>query len=684
MRVSYNWLKEYVDIGLPPEKLAGALTMSGLSIEGIEKKGSDSILEAEITSNRPDWLSMIGVAREVAAITGKRLKIPEVKKARTREAGGKSRTSDVKVRVEEKKLCPRYTARMIRNVKVGESPLWLKERIESAGLRPVNNIVDITNFCMFETGEPMHAFDLDKMSGRELVVRCALKGEKIKTIEGEEKELNGSILVIADRDKPIAIAGVMGGLNTEVTAGTKNILLEAAYFDPVSVRRTARTLGISTDSSYRFERRVDPENIICSSDRAAALIADLALGEIGEIFDIGKEEKEKRRITLRTSRLNKVLGLAISKRDTAAILGSLGLKAVSSSGDKTVFAVPSSRYDLKDEIDLIEEVARIYGYDRIQETLPSVTGRSAGRPFNIRMEDRIREVLSSLGANEIITYGLLGKKTLTMSASAGQDTVEVKNPLSAEQEAMRPDLITGMLGVVSWNVNRRSYDLKLFELGNIYRKTKAGSFKERAHLAIGVSGSVSCGWAAPQRSANLFDLKGLLENIFSAMGVDGVSFLETDDRRFSRSASAAVAVKGVRIGVAGQISGRVAKNFDIKEKIFATEIDMETLFKHIKLEKTFRPLPRYPSVLRDISIVTDKKTENLSILSSIKESGAPALKEARLIDVYSGRQIPDGKIGLTYRLEYQDPARTLEEKDVNAAHSRILRALEEKFGAKLR
>lgn len=679
MKISYNWLKEYVDIKLPPEKLAGTLSMAGLSVDSIKKIPGDSVLEIEITSNRPDWLSYIGVAREVAALTGKKVKIPAKTKLGVRGSG-----TGVRVKVEDKKLCPKYTARVIRNVKVGESPAWLKTKIEAMGLRSVNNIVDITNFCLFETGEPMHAFDLDRISGAEIVVRRAAKSEKITTIEGSVKELDDSILVIADNYAPIAIAGVMGGLNTEVTYSTKNILLEAAYFDQVSVRRTARKLALSTESSYRFERRVDPENILYSSNRTAALICELAKGEPGEIFNIGSMKAKKKAIALSTAKMNKILGLNIAKEKAKKILVSLGLKAKAGSGESIILEPPSSRNDLKCEIDLIEEVARIDGYENIPETIPAVVAQPERQPLNMIVERRARRILASLGAFEAITYSLLSKKALTMSDSCGEDIVEVKNPLSSEQEAMRPNLITGLLGSIMWNINRKSRDLKLFELGNVYGRLSNSAFKETKHLSIGMTGDISSGWTSQARAVTFFDLKGAVEELFSDLGIERVSFVEAGDKLFSRAASATIEISGERIGVIGQISPRIAKNFDIKDKVFAAEIDMGGLLKYVNLEKKFEELPRVPSVYRDISVIADKAVSNSSIISLVVEAGRPILKEVKLIDRYAGKPIPDGKASLTYRLEYQNPAKTLEEKEVQDVHSGILKALEEKLGAKLR
>ena len=353
MKISYNWLKDYVDVSLSPEKLANLLTMCGLSVESVEKMGKDYILEIEVTAHRSDCLSVIGIARELAALTGKKLKVPSVK-VKTKGAGSACRLpagrqgkagKEITVKVEDKKLCPRYTVRVIRNVKVGESPAWLKTRIEAMGLRSVNNIVDIINFCLFETGEPMHAFDLDKIANKEIIIKRAKKGEKITAIDGSEKILDDSNLVITDSSRPIALAGVIGGLNTEVTFSTKNILLEAAYFDPISIRRTARTLSISTESSYRFERKVDRENIVYASDRATSLIAEIAGGEIDELIYAGDKKIEKKIVELRYERLNKILGAEITPPRAKKILNSLGLKTKSSSIKR-----PNSKFLLLDMI----------------------------------------------------------------------------------------------------------------------------------------------------------------------------------------------------------------------------------------------------------------------------------------------------------------------------------------------
>lgn len=678
MKISYDWLKEYVNIKLAPDKLAQALTMAGLSVESVKPYGQDHIFEIEVTANRPDWLSVIGVAREVAALTGGKLKIPLNPKIKR----GPSKPG-VKIKIEERGLCPRYTARIIRNVKVGASPAWLKARIDALGLRSVNNIVDITNFCLFETGEPMHAFDLDKIEGSEIIVRKALQGEKITLIEGAEKALDKSMLVIADSRKTLAIAGVMGALNTEVTYSTKNILLEAAYFDQVSVRRTSRKLAISTESSYRFERRVDMENIVYSSDRALGLIMQVASGDPGAFIDIGAKEIKRKMIGLRIDRVNRLLGTDISAASIKKIVTSLGMDIKSSSKGSLKLEAPNFRSDLKAEVDVIEEIARLYGYDKIPVTLPGVVDQPVRMDRQMALRTRTRECLTALGADEIITYSLLSRSAITSSGAAVDSLVSIANPLTIEQEAMRPSLIPGMLNTILWNINRKLKDLKLFEIGNVYFK-KDDKFGEKRHLAIAITGGDFYGWAGGSTGVDFFELKGMAETLLSELGIETAEFSAVKNGSFSPSECAQVIIAGEPVGVMGRVSPDVLHRFDIKDKVYLLEADLDAVLKDAEGEKHFTELSKYPSVCRDISILADKKTLCRDLVSAMKAAGGSMLKGVGLIDRYEGKQIPEGKQSLTYRLEYRDPAGTLEEKDVLDVHGRVLNELEVKFGAKLR
>ncbi len=690
MRVSYDWLKEYVDLKLQPDRLAEILTMAGLSVESVERVGSDHVLEIEITANRPDWLSMIGVAREVAALTGGRLKIPSLvtRGASLVKENMKQATSDepratTSVTVDEKKLCPRYTVRVIRNVRVGESPSWLKRRIEALGLRSVNNIVDITNFCLFETGEPMHAFDLDTITGAAVAVRKAKTGEKVVVIEGAEKALDNTMLIIADSQRPIAIAGVMGALNTEVTLSTVNILLEAAFFDPISVRRTSRKLGISTESSYRFERRVNPEAIAYASDRALGLILELAGGEAGVFLDIGEKEVPRRTVEVRPQEVNAILGTDIAPAHIRKIAESLGLEVRSESAEKLTLEIPGFRNDLRYEIDIIEEVSRIYGYNNIPATIPDVVEQPIRVDREMAVKQKIGSVLTGLGCDEIITYSLLSKKMIADAGISVDGLAEVQNPLSCEQEAMRPSLIPGMLAAAVWNINRKTRDLKLFELGNVYR-AKADGYAETMYLSIGMAGQVFSGWAGAGRAAGFFELKGIAETLLAELGVKGVSFTYARHGSLLQSECADILIGGHAAGVIGQVNARTLASFDIKEKVYILELGIDAVLKDAVFEKRFREMPKYPAVFRDISVIAAKGTLSADIIASIGKAAGAVLKDAKLIDRYEGKQVPEGKVSLTYRLEYQDPRKTLEEKDVLDAHSRVLRSLEQELGAKLR
>jgi phenylalanyl-tRNA synthetase beta chain len=681
MKISYNWLKEYVDVKISPEKLAETLTMAGLSVESVSKLGGDSVLEIEITANRPDWLSVTGVAREVAALTGGRLKVHAPSKAGSQK---KSAGAPFKVKVEDRKLCPRYTARAVYGVKVGPSPDWLKARIEAMGLRSVNNVVDITNFCLFETGEPMHAFDLDRISGSAVIVRRAQKSEKILLIDGSEKTLDDAMLVIADEKKPVAVAGVMGGISTEVNFSTANILLEAAYFDPISVRRTARKLGISTDSSYRFERRVDISNVVSASERALGLILDICGGTAGRFIDLKSPAKKAGTVELNFNRLNDLLGVEIPPAKVRKIVTSIGMKIKSASAKSLKLGAPGFRHDIKAEVDVIEEVARVYGYNNIPATLPDIVEQPVRTEPEMVFSQKTRDCLAAMGAYEIMTYSLLSRKSVAAAGFNAAGTIDIKNPLTSEQESMRPSLVPGMLGAILWNINRKSKDLKLFELGNVYMKGPDGGFSERKHLCIGFTGQAFESWTGASRPADFFELKGAAEALFAELGVKDVSFRRANRDGFCAGACAEISVAGNVVGIMGEVSVAVLKNFDIKEKVCLLEADAEAIFAGASLGGRFADLPKYPSVFRDISIVAGKDISNSEVVSVIRAAGGDALKEARLVDRYKGKQIPEDKVSLTYRLEYRDPARTLEEKHVAEVHAKVLRDLDEKLGARLR
>jgi len=675
MKITYNWLKDYVDIKLSPEKLAHALTMAGSEVKAIEKKGADYVFEIEITPNRADCLSIVGIAREVAAITGKKLKV------KLSAVSCQLSAKDISIEIKDKKLCPRYSGRVIEDIKVGAAPDWMQERLKLMELRPVNNIVDITNYCLFETGQPMHAFDLDKIKGSKIVVRRAEKGEKITTIDGIERALSPDMLIIADAQRPVAIAGVMGGLDTEVGASTKNILLESAYFDPVSVRRTSRKLCLRSESSYRFERSVDLENIVDASDRATALIGKLAGGKARILVDKGTKKLKPKSIAFNVKKAGSLLGVNINAAKTKSIFKSLALKA---SGSKTLLKVkiPSFRPDLNCEVDLLEELARIYGYDNIPTTIPEMVPQRRRRDFSRVVQEKIRRMLIAGGLTEVVTYSLISKDSLKKFSKIEKATIDIVNPLSAEQEAMRPTVLIGALGAILWNLNRKVENLKIFEQGNIYFKEGKGH-KETLNLAILLTGNVVDTWRNKRR-ADFFSIKGIVETLLNRLGAEGIEFVSQRAAYYSPQESADVKIGGETIGIAGKIKTDVLNNFDIRQDVYAAELDVEKLFSHVKLDKYFKPLPRYPSVKRDVSILLDKAVPANKIISAIKALGIQSIARVEVFDEYHGKQVPQDKKSLSFSILYRDKARTLTDREVEQAHSRVKETLTSQFSAQFR
>lgn len=675
MKVTYNWLKEYVDVKLPPEKLAHALTMAGSEVKSIDKAAGDYVFEIEVTPNRADCLSIIGIAREAAAITGKKLKIPKSAVKNTQPKGR------ISVEIKDKKLCPRYSGRVIEGVGVTDSPKWMQERLKAMDLRPVNNIVDITNYCLFETGQPMHAFDLDKIKGGKIIIRRAEKGEKITTIDGIERELSVDTLIIADAKKPVAIAGVMGGLDTEVGPSTRNLLLESAYFDPVSVRRTSRKLGLRSESSYRFERGVGLEAVVAASDRAAVLINKLAGGAVKELVDKGEKRIKPKKVSCNVKKTGNLLGVNIPQAAVKSILKALGLQ-VTGSGNSLKVKIPSFRQDLNYEIDIVEEIARIYGYENIPTTIPEMVSQPRRKDFSRIVQEKVREVLISSGLAEVITYSLISKGVLKKFSSIGTDTIDIVNPLSAEQELMRPTLLVGMLQTVLWNLNRKVESLKIFELGNVYFKEKQ-EFGERLNLAIALTGKVTDTWKSKQQ-ADFFYLKGAIETLLARLGIRRVEFASEKAPCMSLSESASIRIKGEDIGIAGRVDSDILDGFDIKQAVYAAELDVDKLLSLIKLEKHFEPVPKFPSIKRDISILLDRGVASKTIISAIKGLGISSIANVEVFDEYHGKQVPEDKKSLSFSILYQDKSRTLTDQEVEQAHSKVKEALTSQFSAQFR
>ncbi len=683
MKVTYNWLKYFVEINISPQSLADKLSMAGLEVTSLEKKGQDFVFEMEVTSNRPDCLSVMGIAREVAAITGRKLKLLHAARCTLHAKSLEREAWSVKpsgINIEDKKDCPLYTAKIIKDIKVGSSPEWLKKRLESIGCRSVNNIVDITNYILFEWGEPLHAFDLDKLSGSGVIVRRAKTNEKITTIDGESRTLNPDILVIADTEKPIALAGVMGGKDTEVTEATKNILLEAAVFNPQIVRRSRRYLEVQTDSSYRFERGIDAGIVEKASWQAVKLIEDLAGGECVLAKSSGMPKSEGRRIKLETPSVDKILGHNIGPAKIEKILKSLEFKIQTRAKNSFTVRVPTHRADVNLEIDLIEEIARIFGYENIPQGLPIVMPQvNAGKAKDLI--SFIKNILASGGLNEVITYSLMDKDLLrNFGVKQENEAIEILNPLSKEQEILRPRLMFGLARCIAYNLNQKQAYVRIIETAKVVSQSLTGP-KEELMLGIGLCGTQSflLEQGLIKEEVGFLHLKGILEALFGRFGIKEHSFTAANESEVG------VYVDKDKIGTMVRLGKEITGCLDIKNKdVFVAELLLDKALSYVNLNKRFMHSPVYPGILRDISLILKEGALVGDVLGAIKEKGSPLLKEAKVIDYYKGKQIPSGFKGLTISCFYRADDRTLTEREIAPLHSDISLSLVEKFSAQIR
>ncbi len=676
MKLSYNWLKKYVNVKISPEKIAEKLTMSGSEVKATREVGGDVLMDLEITSNRPDCLNIAGLAREVSAVLDKELKIPGGPIAKKDETKG---PLGIKCVVKNKRFCPRYTARILGGVNVKGAGEEIKKYLLPLGFREVNNIVDITNYCLMELGQPLHAFDLDKIKGGEIIVREAFPGEKLVTIDGLERELSKGMLIIADSEKPIAIAGVMGGRETEVTERTKNVLLESAYFDPVSVRRTAHRLGISTDSSYRFERGVDKGMIKKASDRAAQLIVKSAGGVICGFYDVGGPIEKETTIDFSVMNAEKILGMELEARGVKKIFQRLGIEVVKAGKGKMKVRVPSFREDLSAEIDLVEEIARVSGYGKMPSRTNKIIPALVRKEHSRNVAEKVLKILAEEGLNQIMTYTLISEVAAKKFASGSESLVSLENPLSEEQKFMTPHLLDGMMKTISWNINRKNKDLGLFELGKAYsRASSDGTYLETPTLCVGMTGLLRKNWSEGERAVTFYDVKGALERLFDRLNVP-VSFTNRDADDFTGAAAVTAGNPGEEIGVIGEVAANVAKEYGIEQKVYVCQVRMDSVISKAKLWKRYEAVPRFPLSVRDVSILCDKGLSAGEALNVIFGAGEATLKAAELIDVYEGEQLPEGKKSLSLSIKYGMDSRTLTEEEIERAHAWIKEALADKL-----
>lgn len=684
--VSQGMLCSEKELGLS-EDAAGLMELStdvSLGTLLTEALGLDDVMfELEITPNRPDCLSLIGVAREVRAETGNPLKLPSVD-LRKSDTDIRELTS---VTIDAPDLCPRYAARVIQGVKVGESPTWLQQRLESVGVGVINNIVDITNFVLMEYGQPLHAFDYHKLDENRIVVRRASDGEQLITLDEVDRELTTDMLVIADAEKPVALAGIMGGYDSEITETTCDVLLESAYFNPSSVRATAKALGINTEASYRFERGADPGAVLAALDRAAQLIAELAGGTVCKgIVDVYPGEKPLREIQIRPDRVNFVLGTEIEAAEMEQILSRLGFD-VEASGSAYQVTIPTFRSDITREIDLIEEIARVYGYDNIPTTLPKGDIPVPAPDPKVEVRRRLKRFLLAAGMMEAVNYSFCDpncfEKIRLVSDSPVRDAVPLRNPLSPEMSLLRTTLIPGLLENTQHNRNHQINTIRLFEIGSVF--VRDGDQKEPERIAGILAGQIGDGiYGNPYRSPDFFDIKGLVEGILEVCGITEYTLQKTDMPTFHPGRNAEVLLGEMSVGTFGEVHPEVLENYDLPYKAYLFEFDLEALVNAAVFAKRFEPISIYPKVERDLAIVVDKAVLSNMPIELIYTTGGEWVESVRLFDVYEGEQVPEGKKSLAYAIVYHSANETLTDKAVNALHDKVVIRLNQELGAELR
>lgn len=646
-----------------------------------EYKGlNDVIFELEITPNRPDCLSHIGIAREVAAYYGRKVKYPKVELSEVIE----STSDNVSVDIEDKNRCNRYTMRVLKDVVVKESPEWLKRRLRSIGLRPINNIVDVTNFVMFEYNHPMHAFDMDKVSGNKITVREAAAGEKITTLDGEERELNDKELVIADDEKAIAIAGIMGGKNTQVDENTTNIILEVAYFTPENIRKTVKNLGLSSDSSYRFERGIDKDNSEEVIDRAASLMKEVAGGEIlnGNV-DKYNNKFEEYEVNLNLNKLNKFVGKEITLEEVGDILRNLGLEIKNSAGNVLNVCPPSYRGDITRTADLYEEVIRMYGFENIEDKMPVAEIEAGTKDAETMVVENMKGGLVELGLQEVINYSFVPVNALA-KIKVEAETISIKNPLNEDMTVMRPTLIYSLLSNIKDNFNRNQFDLKLFEVSRTFTPAEELA-NEDLKVAIALAGRTSKDlWDAKPEAYDFYDLKGYVENFLELMGMTRFQLARSENQSFHPGRSAEIRMGKDVIGTFGEVHPDVAENMGIKkERAYIAELDVAKIIKYGKKGIKYERIVKFPEVTRDVAILVDADVLVGNMVADIKKS-SNIIENVELFDVYIGDKVEDGKKSVAVQVSMRKATGTLEEKEITEAIDKILGTIKKKYNGEIR
>jgi len=678
MKISLSWLREFVDVPSDPRKLKAELTLIGLNVESFAAAGEDWVLEVEVTTNRPDCLSHYGVARELATLYRKPLRRPEfrVREASTPVDGTAS------IEIADPDLCARYCGRVVRNVEVKPSPPWLEQRLEAVGQRAINNVADVTNYVLLELGHPLHAFDLARLRQGKIIVRRAKPGEPLRTLDGVDRILGAENLVIADTERPVALAGVMGGEESEISSRTRTVLLESAWFQPLSIRRTSKSQGMHTEASHRFERGADVEMAPLALERAAALITQVAGGEIlAGMIDVYPGRKPQEDLILRRSEVFRILGAEVSWEEVERILRALGFQTERRGTEGWRVTPPSFRLDVTREVDLIEEIARHYGYERLPARVrpaPPRVERDGQREKLLK----VSSLLVALGYHEIISPSLLDPEE--NARFTDKLPVRLANPLSQDASALRSSTLPSMVRALRWNLDRDQRNLRLFEIGKIYTPRPEGLPEERLVLTLGLSG---CSRAATvhesERSFTFFDLKGDVETVLEAFELPGLRFEAAASACFDAEFGGRFAAEGKVLAAGGRLNHELSREYKLWEPAWLMELDLEALLERSLKARTFRPYSKFPAVERDFSLLAPESLSYSRLEQAVRRLGVPEIQDFRPVEQFRGGAVPTGQYSLLLRVTFQSPDRTLTGDELNEAGQRLLAALEP-LGVRLR
>jgi phenylalanyl-tRNA synthetase beta chain len=684
---SYGMICAEDELGLSDDH-SGIMVLSDDAVVGTpiaEALGiGDVEIEISITPNRSDALSHFGVARDLAALYNLEFKKPNFSIPEC----GKNIKDVANVFIQDEDLCPHYVAKVVEGVTIKESPDWLKRRLKSVGLRPINNVVDVTNFILYEIGQPLHAFDLDMLAEKTIIVRRAGNNNKIVTLDSKQRNLNSDDLLIFDKGRPVAIAGVMGAENSEVTQNTKSVLIESAYFNPSSIRKTSKRLGLSSDSSYRFERGCDPNITKYAAERAAYLIQQVAGGTILDgAIDVYPKKIDPKKTYLRYERLNKILGFTVEKEKADSILTKLGFNILEKSEEKIVVEVPTFRPDVEREIDLIEEVARIYGYDNLPD-LEKISVILDEKVDQSAFNDNLRTLMCGAGFYEIVTNSLLNE---TIAHKFGKP-IKMFNPLSAEMSHLRPTLLPGGLITISNNLKVRQKNLKLFEIGHVFEKLHDGEIKdfsdftEYDNLNILLTGkSVDSVWYSKDKNFDIYDLKGYVKQIFSKISLD---IFKNDLYYFTNELNweygFKIVVNNKILGIGGKIKKEILNIFEIDQDVYNFEINLDFIKNINKKDKNFKELNKFPSVFRDFAFVLDKNIEYITVIETIFKGSTKLLRDVKLFDIFESDTLGENKRSMAFQLEYYNEERTLTEEEVEKDFWKTIEFVKKELNAELR